>query len=463
MKLRTERPVTEFSIDLLSRILFEDFGLNDKTQFIVGFSGGCDSRVLLHGLVLLRNRSNIEVIAAHFDHGLQDQSTEWAKHCQNWCDEYQVDLVSVRREIQPGSGDSTEAIAREARYRWLGEISSPQQVVVTAHHADDQAETFLINLFQGKEIDQLAGIAPSRSLLYESETKLSRPLLAFSRAQIVTYAKKCKLEWVEDPSNFHLNFYRNYIRQELMPALSHRCPGIVASLKRGAVACRKIAERDRARTEKLYLMCRAPESRGIFCLTDPLNLHKLTDCDEFEITGLFRHWIHNAGYASPTKGQLATLYHQIIEKKASRATLDFNGLAARFFKGYLYLIQPVRFQGFKTVSWDLSPIDIPQIGITVKFASKDSDSAGRHLLQANSFHLVWRAGGERILFNNRQHHSSLKKVFQASNVPPWERDCLPFLKINDEISWVHGIGRLGKYAIDPDYSGICLRFSRIND
>ena len=480
MNLKIKQSTTDFSAHALSRILFENFGLAENTQFVVAYSGGCDSQVLLHGLASLRNQSNINIIAAHFDHGLQHQSAIWTKQCERWCNEFEVRFVSVRRTINAKQGESIEANARDARYHWLDEISQPKHVVVSAHHADDQAETFLLNLFQGKEIEQLAGVSPARPIVHGSKTQLIRPLLGFSRAQLMSYAQLKKLKWIEDPMNHDIRFYRNYIRHELMPTLSHRWPGMVIALNRAADSCRRISECDRAKLSALYESGCSPESRGVFCLTDPLHLDQFLDLpqvnekNQFEVTGLIRYWIHNAGYASPSNGQLATLYHQIAAQQASQATLEFNdpdspdNLAARYYNRHLYLTksmpgQKSRGRRYLTMTWNMQAMNIPEYGIAVEIANAESGGIQRRAMQGKKIQLVWRKGGERVRLNNRQHHSSLKKLFQASCVPPWERDCLPFLKIDDEIVWVHGIGGLGEYAADSSNLGIRPQFSRLND
>ncbi len=465
-------PATEFSVQALAGILFEHFGLAKNTRFVVAYSGGCDSQVLLHGLALLRKQTNIDVVAAHFDHGLQVQSRLWARQCKHWCSELEVEFVAVRRLVVSERGQSIEANARNARYLWLDEISQSRQVVVSAHHADDQAETFLLHLFQGKELAQLAGVAPARSLVHGSKTVLIRPLLPFSRAQLLDYARLKKLQWIEDPMNRDLRFYRNYIRHRLMPVLAQRSPGIVGALNRAAACCRRIDERDRATLSACYENFCCPKSAGVFCLTMPLNLQhlnlRLLD-DNTVLIGLIRYWIHRAGYASPSQGQLATLCQQIVAQRTTQATLNFNGLVVRYYNRHLYLtkLMPLRTSRMPRIycanPWDMQIIHIPQYGITVKIVGTTSAQTMRHTLPQGEIHLCWRKGGERVRLHNRQHHSSLKKLFQANDVLPWERDCLPFLTINDEIAWVHGIGGLGEYMTTLNNIGLHLQFSLIND
>jgi tRNA(Ile)-lysidine synthase len=463
LKLRTEQLDPQFSIDALSRILFDEFAFGGKTKFIVAYSGGCDSQVLLHGLAQLRSKSEIEVTAAHFDHGLQGQSATWKAQCREWCAKNKIRFVTASARITPGQGDSIEAVARDARYRWLGSISGSQQVVVTAHHADDQAETFLLHLFQGKDIDQLAGIAPSRPLLHGSKTRLIRPLLGFHREQLERYARANNLVWIEDPANNNHGFYRNYIRHEFMPILRRRWPGAVVSLNQGAAACRRIAKRDQERVKSILAVSLDPEARGVFCLTDPLDLDSLIDCTDYEITGVLRYWIHNAGHASPSNRQMETLYHQVIETRAVQATLEFNGLAVRLFNHHLYLTSAVLPCELNSIVWNLSPVKIPELGIIVKMASIECKNGADLPFRNMALELAWRKGGEKVRLCNRKHHSSLKKVLQERLVPTWERNSLPFLMINKEIAWIHGVGGVGEFAMIFNKSGIGLQFSGIND
>ncbi len=464
-----------FSAHALSDILFNDFALAENTQFIVAYSGGCDSQVLLHGLVALRKQSDITVIAAHFDHGLQAQSVRWAKQCQCWCDESETHFISLRGTVDCGRGESVEACARDARYRWLDKISQPPQVVVSAHHADDQAETFLLHLFQGKEIEQLAGIAPTRPLVYGSQTMLIRPLLGFSRTQLVDYARLNKLQWIDDPMNHDLRFYRNYIRHALMPILCQRSPNMVNALNRATNTCRRIAKRERIELLAFHKRCCYPKSSSVFCLTAPLNMTQCErQCNKSQLIGLIRYWIHNAGYASPTNGQLTTLYEQIVEQQATQATLSFNGLVVRYYHHHLYLTPLMPPRTCLNLSWEVNramPCDtrtmhIVDYGIVVTMNRVTSAGLSLHALQGEKIQLRWRQKsgvGEHVRQHHRRHHCALKKLFQVYHVPPWERDYLPFLVIDDDIVWVHGIGVLGEYAADSGYMGYCPQFSYTND
>jgi tRNA(Ile)-lysidine synthase len=169
------------------------------------------------------------------------------------------------------------------------------------------------------------------------------------------------------------------------------------------------------------------------------------------------------GHASPSNGQLETLYHQIYESRAAQATLEFNGLTARLFNRHLYLTRAILSSELKTIAWNLNPIEIPELGIMVEMAGIECNNGTDHPLRNMTIELAWRKGGEKIRLRNRRYRSSLKKIMQEKLIPTWERNSLPYLIINSEISWVHGVGGVGELAVILNKSGIGLQFSSIND
>ena len=175
-------------------------------DFIVAFSGGRDSRVLLDALINLAARDGIRVTAAHFNHALQPDAEIWQAFCERCCADYDIPFHSGQAVKQEFDGENTEAEARRQRYDWLESIARPGQVVLSAHHRDDQAETFLHHMLQGKGIAQLAGVKRIRSINHGSTILLARPLLDFPGASIQAYAEDRGLDWIEDPHPLSAEF-----------------------------------------------------------------------------------------------------------------------------------------------------------------------------------------------------------------------------------------------------------------
>jgi len=446
---------------ILKRVLFEDLKLANDARIVVAYSGGCDSQVLLNSLAVIRATSEISVVAAHYDHGLQAASSGWAEQCHRWADDLDVEFRTVRREVINHHGQSLEALARGARYHWLDEIVKSGEIVFTAHHADDQAETFLLHLFQGKSIQQLSGIAQSRDLLWGSSNRLIRPMLGFTRDQIFKYAKDQALEWVEDPSNGSSAFYRNFIRNELVPILYSRNPDLRNSLVMAANSCAKFSISSGLELDRVLEKQTRADKRSVFCLAAPFAVSEKISASVLEFADLVRHWIHKSGCSSPTNGQLESLRKQIGDAGVGSCDIRGGKATVRYYGGHLYLTRRLSTRCFESIDWDFSEMLLPEVGLKVE--SDSPGSAGENDDDSDAFSFNWRQGGETFLLPGRKHKTSLKKLFQARRIPPWERDYLPYLVCQDKIIWVHGIGESEDYRQLFQNKRISPIFSSLHD
>lgn len=199
-----------------------------EAPLIVGFSGGLDSCVLLHALRFERTGAleNRTVRAAHLDHAMRPGSDTDARWVAGVCRAWGVPLHLAR-----ATGSlSSESDARRARYAFLDEArasAGEAALVLTAHHADDQAETVLFRMVRGTGLAGLRGIGRTR------EPGVARPLLGVWREDLLAYARDVRLRWRDDPTNEHLGFARNVIRHRVMPELERTvAPGARRSLVR---------------------------------------------------------------------------------------------------------------------------------------------------------------------------------------------------------------------------------------
>lgn len=194
-------------------------------RVLVAFSGGLDSSVLLDVLASYRKRAGINLSALHFHHGISPNADAWADHCQGVCAGLDIPLQIQHLKIPSGSGEGMEASARRLRYEWLERNEA--KWVALGHHADDQAETLLLNLFRGAGVLGMSGM---RAV----EGRYLRPLLALNRAQLLAYAESRGLRWCEDESNQSRSFTRNYIRHDVLPLLAERFPSLPKKLTNSA-------------------------------------------------------------------------------------------------------------------------------------------------------------------------------------------------------------------------------------
>lgn len=202
---------------------------NAKT-WRVAFSGGLDSTVLLHLLAQRAKTESLPALSAlHVHHGLQAVADAWPEHCQTVCDALGVPLQVVRVQVQPGA--SLERAARDARYAAFVEAIQTDELLLTAQHRDDQAETLLFRLLRGAGVRGLSGMPRQRAL---GRGHLARPFLDVTRAELEAYASEHQLRWIEDPSNQDHQYSRNYLRHQVFPVLTSRWPQAVATMARSA-------------------------------------------------------------------------------------------------------------------------------------------------------------------------------------------------------------------------------------
>ncbi len=182
------------------------------TNLLVAVSGGKDSISLLHSLNRHRRLLKVSVQACHVDHGLRETSASDAVFVRRFCEQLGVPCHVATLPAKPKRAN-IEGWARELRYNALNECVEKHGLdfIVTAHTANDVAETLLMRLLANKE---LSGIRE-----FDSERRLLRPLLEITREQVESYVDRHSLEWVEDASNLDTSFVRNRVRHKVIPPL----------------------------------------------------------------------------------------------------------------------------------------------------------------------------------------------------------------------------------------------------
>jgi tRNA(Ile)-lysidine synthase len=283
----------------------------------VAFSGGLDSTVLLHATVRALGPSR--VLAVHVDHRLQSASQAWAVHCARAAARLGARSVVRTLTHAPRRGDSMEAWAREARYAALAQVCVAHGVslALTAHHADDQAETLLLRLARGSGPDGLVGIASVRD---EGPLRLLRPFLSRRRAELLAWAQAAGIAWLEDPSNADHRFPRNALRAEVLPALERAVPGAVASIARAATLAR--AARDMlAEVAAVDLAAVCTPGNVADVEIDRARLLRLAPVRR---AWVLRHWLMACGNRPPSAARLDALQRQLIDARAPSGVLDLD-------------------------------------------------------------------------------------------------------------------------------------------
>ncbi|MFO1433437.1 MAG: tRNA lysidine(34) synthetase TilS [Candidatus Competibacteraceae bacterium] len=418
----------------------------------LGYSGGVDSHVLLHLLASQReNWKGRTLTAVYVDHGLQPASAQWGQHCAEVCRHLEVDFRRLCVDARPQAGESPEAAARRARYRALTLLSGARDALLTAHQRDDQVETVLLQLVRGAGPHGLAAMPPVASL---GRGLLWRPLLNVERTEILAYADYQGLRWIEDSSNLSCEPERNYLRHEVLPLLKARRPAVNRTVARSARLCAEAAVLldDLADLDLVQIAMERPD-----CLAIPA----LQTLDEKRQRNALRRWFRKLHLPSPNAHHLESILKEVIAASRDRQPLiHWPGCEVRRYRERLYAMEPLPLHDSSRVfplSPELTELPIPGIG---QLQLKRIQGQGIQLsaLIGRSLTVRFRQGGERFRPVGRSHSQELKKLLQEADIPPWERDRLPLLYVDEVLAAVAKLGVGAEWAASAGDEGVILEF-----
>ncbi|MBX3708779.1 MAG: tRNA lysidine(34) synthetase TilS [Gammaproteobacteria bacterium] len=388
-------------------------GVNKK--YWIAFSGGLDSHVLLYLCKILQAELNINFNAIHVNHGLSKHAQSWARHCKKICNEYAIKYHERIIQLDLNIGDSLEEIAREKRYAAFAEYIGEEEILLTAHQQDDQAETMLLQLLRGAGPKGLAAMPQMKSFARGFH---GRPLLHFSRFDLQQYAEMQQLDWIKDESNGDLSYTRNFIRHEILTKLKSRWPTVTATLSRSAAHCAESQVLLEKFAKEMY-----EQVQGTAETT--LSVDKLTQVSPERQRLLLRTWIQYLGYPLPDTKKIETIQRDILTAARDRMPcVKWGKVELRRYRDDLHLLPALQAIDTQQVfSWDLAQsLRLPGVGIL-----RTAYTQGRGL-RADIQHVLvqYRQGGEVVELLSRGRHT-LKNLFQEWNVLPWERDRVPLI------------------------------------
>ncbi len=418
----------------------------------LALSGGLDSCVLLHLLAELRPRLPYELRAIHVHHGLQTDADSWQVHCEKLCADYGIGLHTERLILSINRGDSLEAVAREARYRALAASMGEGDLLLTAQHQDDQAETLLLQLMRGSGP---AGLAAMPLLARFEPGWLARPLLAYSREALEAYARHNELSWREDPSNRDQRFDRNFIRHQVMPLLRARWPAVSTTLSRAARFSGELLMLVKEEAEEDLANARHDES-------DTLSITALKQLSSIRLRNLLRHWISACGAPLPSSKKLVRIEGEAVHGRSDAVPLIcWEGWEVRRYRDRLFLnpAQAVELP-VQPLTWpDAEELILPDGLGRIRVRPGVSGISAARWRQAE-VDVRFRDGGERCRLPGRSHHRPLKKLFQEWGVPPWERGRIPLVYLDGELAAVPGYCICQPYQARSGEDAVAVEWQR---
>lgn len=389
-------------------------------RFVVGYSGGLDSHVLLHWLA--QRQLPQQVSAIYIDHGLQSASAAWGEHCAAVCAALGIALHIVRTDARPERGESPEAAARRVRYAAFAAHLDAHSALLTAQHADDQAETLLLQLLRGSGVHGLAAMPPLARL---GAGWLLRPFLKVTHSALCAYAEAHDLQWIEDPSNQDAGFDRNYLRHQVLPLVQQRWPAWQRTLGRSAQLCAETAAcLDEVAAYDLSAVQGAQSNQ----LTIPA-LQALSVARQRNVV---RYWLRQLALPVPEAGQLQQLLQVLNAAQDRNPCVAWTGAEVRRYRQSLYALPPLtKHDAQRVFIWRMEHgiwpvLELPGLG---RLYLEPSLGAGLRpaVLESAALLVRFRQGGERFRPLGRAHSQELKKLLQDAGIPPWERARLPLL------------------------------------
>ncbi|CUX95816.1 tRNA(Ile)-lysidine synthase [Candidatus Gullanella endobia] len=461
---------------------------------LLALSGGMDSMVLLDILSVLYEDNNLNnsdrkpiLRAIYVHHALSRYADEWASHCKKECLRRGI-AFTIKHAAVNITSNGIEAAARSVRYQALEKALSYNEVLLTAHHQNDQAETLLLALKRGSGPAGLSAMAADLSYLGH---RLVRPLLDFNREELELYAKTQHLHWIEDDSNTDLRFDRNFLRLCILPPLCQRWPKFIKTVARSAQLC--------AEQEQLIDKLLEETLASIIAPDGSLRLTTLKTMNENKRSALLRRWLANLGVKMPKRVQLIHLWKEVaLSRRDAIAQFNLDNRLIMRFRDCLYVVS--RLPSFKDKQiyfpWPkeseylalpsgLGKLYRRQFDLSSLLPEKSCISVIKGELQKNNtsfFSSIDHVININIEINNNHYNiincnnstafkltvvrapssdeqvsvrfcpvhgllyivgrsrgRKLKKIWQELNIPPWRRKYTPLLFYNDKLIAALGV------------------------
>jgi len=419
----------------LKNHIVSKFPFLENKKLFLAVSGGLDSMVLLH----LFQQLPYEIAVLHCNFQLRGmESFGDQDFIQKYCDQNNIPFFTTHFDTDAFAKDyklSTQVAARELRYNWFYELLETHQFdyVLTAHHADDNLETFIINLSRGTGLEGLIGIP-------EENDKIIRPLLPFSRDEILKYAKENNIEWREDSSNASNKYLRNKIRHDLVPVLKEINPDFLNSFQKTQSYLRESNEMVEDASIMIYQQVAKEEGNEIHF--DLAQLKRLPNYKSY-----LYQWLKEFGFLawkdiydltdSQSGKQILSSEYRLLKNRTTlilspisdsdsyeEYVIEENSTEVNFpLKLKLSVVEEITINSNRTIFVDAEKIRFPL------------------LLRK------WKEGDSFYPFGMKGKSKKVSKLFKDEKLSLIEKENMWILCSDDQIVWVTGIRQDDRFKI----------------
>ncbi|NAR52597.1 tRNA lysidine(34) synthetase TilS [Acinetobacter haemolyticus] len=401
------------------RVLTQAQHFTEKAQFLIGCSGGMDSMLLLY---LMSEIFPKQIRAIYIDHQLQQMSAEWGILVQQQSEALNIPCIIQKVSVDAGN---LEQQARHVRYQAYQQHLDGHEILVLAHHQQDQAETLLLRLFSGAGVN---GLAAMQQIDNRKDFTIWRPFLDLSREQIEQWSNQLGFEYVIDPTNSDIHYDRAWCREELWGVLEKRFPKMQSAVARTSYLMQDAAEILDDVLKADYQQC---------VVDHQLDLEQLAQLSTARQRQLLSAWIKGDEQYRPSYEMVKRLQNEVIfSKPDAQASLHIHPYYYLRYQKRLYRLRHDELYAEKVST-------IPNISPLCFFAGQSIQVAAGKFeiisqtvglapeLLGRELKLLKRQGGEKIHLYGRVGHWPLKKAIQEAQILPWLRHTIQILVVDN--------------------------------
>lgn len=400
-----------------------------KNKFLIAFSGGVDSIVLLHKFIFLKKKNRkIKFRAIHINHAVQKESYNWSQFCKNVCKKQKVEITIKKIKNICFKKNGLEANLRKQRYKKIKEELKKDEILLTAHNLDDQCETFFLALKRGSGPTGLSSMPYKKKI---GKNLHLRPFLEITKKKIIQWAIKNNLSWIEDPSNQDTKNDRNFIRKKIIPLFESRWYFFKNTCYRSIQLC--------AEEKKLLEITTKKQINKKINKDKSLNIHGFKNLKKSFINLILRYWISLHKKKKPSFKIMKQIYEKVIlMPKKTNPVLLFNKYKICRYKYSIYIIEKKKKDNKNIILfWKNTniPLILPnKLGLLKKNRSfsKAENRIPISDEEELTINIRFLVENQKIFYIKKNKKTTIKKFWNENNIPIWERTKIPFLYYNNK-------------------------------
>ena len=394
----------------------------------IALSGGLDSSVLLNVMAnepMLKDR----ITALHVNHNINTDADRWEEFCSEQSRKLGIPFQSLKLNK---TDNPSEDYLRSKRQEFFRQWGGDQDLIVTAHHLDDQVETILFRIFRGTGIKGIKGINQFSTI---DGVNFFRPFLDIKKHDLKEYALKNNIPWVEDDSNEESNFSRNKIRNLILPSIRETW----SSIDKAIIKLSKDADKSKQILDEIA----QDDYSSTFSTNGLIKLARINALSKPRKENLIYYWLVNINGLKANFAQIDQIYTYLDREQVGPASFHFKTIEGE--SGVQIIINSKEIRIMKDDHKTKLPKDLNlewNLKDNIKISSGELsvvESLGKGLstryLKEGAI-IRARVGGERCKPYGRKKSQKIKNLFQEYDIPDWKREQIPLIYINDKIAAV---------------------------